>query len=149
MPSFEIETKLNVKPDTLSKDVLTMSGVNYELMPLVRMTAPLEWADKPLYDWPVESPVFTSTLMLFGFFPIDRHEFRFLVTGSKGFRECSSSLSNREWRHDRSIGSDGSSCIVRDTVMFEPKLKILGAIMLPIYKYIFWHRHKRLKAKYS
>lgn len=149
MPGFEISTRLNVSLVSLTNDLLTMKGVNYELMPLIKMTAPFDWVEKPLYDWPIASPVFTSTLMLFGFLPVDRHKFKLLSTGANGFSECSSSISNHEWRHTRFISEEGCSCIVKDTVSFEPKLTWSGRIMLPIYKRVFEHRHKRLKAKYG
>ena len=54
---------------------LTMSGVNAELRPLVRMTAPAPWATRPIFDWPEQKLLFTSWILLLGVLPIDRHAF--------------------------------------------------------------------------
>ena len=38
---------------------------------------------------------------------------------------------------------------VTDSVDFQPRLAVLGAILEPIYRRVFAHRHKRLQRKYG
>lgn len=126
-----------------------MKGVNDELMPLVKMTAPSGWTSKPLSQWPVGSKLFSSIILLFGFIPVDVHTFELEKVSANGFEERSRSLSNREWRHKRTITQLGVGCLVTDEVEFSPRVRLFGAIMAPVYRAIFAHRHKRLKARFG
>ncbi len=125
-----------------------MSGVNYELGPTLKMTTPKQWQEKPLHEWPTGETVFCSKILLFGFLPIDLHWIKFESVSGDGFRELSSSLINREWLHERKVSSLDSCTVVRDEVGYECKLKVLGNLLLPIYKRVFTHRHQRLVKKY-
>lgn len=79
---FEVSSNLEISSDEVS-ELLTMRGVNKELGPLIRMTAPSEWSDRPIYEWPVGRVLFSSWILLFGIIPIDRHKFFFqsIVSG--------------------------------------------------------------------
>lgn len=148
MPSFELEVSLPVDANALSEALLTMNGVNFELGPWLRMSAPAEWGTKPIYEWPTQAPIFTSRIFFLGFIPIDLHRFRFISVGTSGFEESSSALLNRVWAHQRSIQPYAEGSKVIDQVSYEPKSKLLGRILKPIYRATFAHRHKRLKSKY-
>jgi hypothetical protein len=151
MPKFEIETPLAVSPEQLSTDLLSMAGVNDELSPLLKMTAPQQWIEKPIFQWPVNIPLFSSTILLFGFIPIDVHRFKFTSVNTMGFKESSSTLFNSLWQHERSILSDGDGdgATIKDVVYYRSKLAVLGGLFKPVYRWIFIHRHKRIKFKYS
>ena len=151
MPKFEIETPLAVSPEQLSADLLNMAGVNNELYPLLKMTAPRQWIEKPIFQWPVNSTLFSSAILLFGFIPMDVHRFKFTSVNTMGFKESSSTLINSLWLHERSILSngDGDGATIKDVVYYKSKLAVLGRLFKPVYKWIFIHRHKRLKLKYS
>ena len=149
MPKFEMETSLAVSPDQLASDLLLMSGVNYELSPLLKMSVPQTWAAKPISDWPVNNNIFSSTILLFGFIPIDLHRFKFLSVHGMGFKESSKTLLNSLWSHQRTISSNGSGAKVTDVVYYKSKLGFLGYLFKPLYQSIFAHRHKRLKSKYA
>lgn len=144
-----METSLPVNPDQLASDLLLMSGVNYELSPLLKMSAPQKWATKPISKWPVNSYIFSSTILLFGLIPIDLHRFKLLSVNGMGFKESSKTLFNSQWSHQRTISSNGSGAKVRDVVYYNSKLGFLGCLFKPLYKSIFAHRHKRLKSKYA
>lgn len=149
MPKFEMETSLPVSPDKLSADLLFMSGVNYELSPILKMSAPQKWEVEPISKWPVNSDIFSSTILLFGFLPIDLHRFNFLSVNGMGFKEASSSLLNKLWSHERTISTSGSGSKIKDVVHYKSKLGFLGNLFKPVYQAIFAHRHKRLKLKYD
>lgn len=79
MPSFEIETQLAVSSNKLARDTLNMTGVNYELWPLLKMSAPDIWQSKPITEWPTNKNLFSSNILLLGCIPIDRHYFNSLI----------------------------------------------------------------------
>ena len=149
MPKFEMEVFLPVSPDQLSSDLFLMSGVNYELSPIVKMSAPEEWASKSIAHWPVNEYVFSSIIFLFGFIPIDLHRFKLLSVNSNGFKESSKTLFNSVWSHERNILKSDSGATVRDVVYYKSKIGFLGSLLKPIYHSIFVHRHNRLKLKYA
>lgn len=126
-----------------------MAGVNYELLPIVRMTAPATWANRAIDDWPTGEHLFTSTLLLFSLIPIDLHRFTLLEVHDTGFRETSSSLVNAQWNHSRTLEVQETGVLVRDVVEYVPRLRFLGGLMLPIYRFVFRHRHRRLKKQYG
>lgn len=149
MPVFEMEVTLPVNPDQLAADLLVMSGVNYELSPILRMSAPVEWAGKLISEWPVNTDLFSSRILLFGVVPIDLHRFKFLSVDGMGFKESSQTLINSLWSHERRISSNGSGAKVRDVVYYKSKSGFLGCLFKPVYRSVFAHRHKRLKLKYA
>ncbi len=146
---FEVSSNLELSSEDVS-GLLTMDGVNRELGPFVRMTAPPEWSNKAIFEWPTGKVLFSSWILLFGIFPIDRHKF-FLqeVDRQRGFAEKSSSLTNKLWHHRREIDQTGASCRVADSVEFQCRLPVLAYILAPIYRFIFKHRHKVLRSFYG
>ncbi len=129
---------------------LTLRGVNSELWPWVRMTAPEAWAARPLSEWPEKTPLFASWLLLFGVLPIDRHAFYLAaVLPGEGFVETSSSFINAQWNHTRTIATIAGGCRVTDAVHYESRLAVLGYLLQPVYQFVFWWRHRRLRARFG
>jgi hypothetical protein len=149
VPGFKIESKLKGDWEEISTHLLSMDGVNDELSPLVKMTAPSKWSKRRLTDWPLDAELFVSTILLFGLIPVDLHRFKLIDVSDYGFREVSSSLTNKVWHHRRTIAAQGAYCLVRDEVAFVPRVASLAAVMKRVYKMVFGHRHKRLEAKYG
>ena len=149
MPQFEMETSLALSPDQLASELLLMSGVNDELAPFLKMSAPQPWALTPISEWPMNKELFTSRVLLLGLLPIDLHRFKFVSLDRSGFKESSRTLLNAQWCHQRIISAKGSGSSVRDIVYYEGKLAIVGRLLKPLYHAIFVHRHKRLAAKYA
>jgi len=141
---FELSSTLDCSKETIQR-TLTMEGVNAELGPLVRMTAPPAWQNVPIPEWPEKEPLFKSWILLFGLVPIDRHSFYFDSVDAGGFSEASSSWMNRLWRHTRQIDSVESGVRVKDAVEFELRLPFLGRLLLPIYKAVLQRRHRYLR----
>jgi hypothetical protein len=129
---------------------LTLGGVNAELWPWVRMTAPATWAQLPLAQWPAQQVLFKSWILLLGVLPIDRHAF-FLqsVTPGRGFVETSSSTVNAQWNHTRTLAPIAGGCRVTDTLEYQSRIAALGYLLYPAYRLVFWWRHRRLRARFG
>jgi len=129
---------------------LTLAGVNAELRPLVRMTAPAHWARVPLHEWPEQQVLFRSWILLLGVLPVDRHAFflRRVVPG-RGFEETSTSTMNAAWNHARDIVAIEGGCRVTDTVEFRNRIPVLGYLLKPVYQLVFWNRHRILRSRYG
>jgi len=126
------------------------ADVNAELAPWVRMTAPGAWKSRPLAEWPAGRQLFRSWVLLFGFLPVDLHFFCLeRIDPESGFDERSSSVTNRFWRHSRSVVACEGGCIVSDRVEYASRLPLLGVILLPVYRAIFGSRHRFLRRKYG
>ena len=146
---FQVSSNLQLNPDDVD-GLLTMRGVNRELHPFIRMTAPSDWSGKAIFEWPTGKVLFASWILLFGFFPIDRHRFFFQhIDRQRGFSEESSSLTNKLWRHQRDIDSNGASCRITDTVEFQCRLPFLVYVLGPVYHLVFKHRHRVLRSCYG
>jgi hypothetical protein len=146
---FEVSSNLKISPEDVD-GLLTMKGVNRELSPLIRMTAPSEWSSKPIVEWPTGKVLFSSWILLFGILPIDRHTFFFnFIDRQRGFAESSSSVTNKVWHHRREINRDGASCRVTDTVEFQCRLPLFAYVLGPVYRLLFTHRHRVLRSYYS
>lgn len=151
MKTFTVKmtSDLPVAPAALWQQVSTLDGVNAELMPLVRMTAPDEMRRMPFTQVPVKQHVFTSRLMLFGLLPVDLHRLCLDEVWEGGFRENSSSLMHRAWRHERIVTANGSGSTITDTLNFEPRLPLVGYVLLPVVRFVFQHRHRRLRKRFG
>lgn len=146
---FKVSSNLKISPEDV-RGLLAMKGVNKELSPLIRMTAPSEWASRPIFEWPTGKVLFSSWVLLFGIFPIDRHTFFFQsIDRQRGFAEASSSLINKLWHHRRDIARNGGSCRVTDTIEFQCRLPVLAYVLAPVYRFIFKHRHQVLRSYYG
>ena len=149
MPTFSAQSELAIDPDLVLAN-LTIQSVNSELWPLVRMTAPSTWDNIPLANWPVRARLFNSWILLIGIFPVDLHFFYLdQVDPDRGFSESSTSLVNRRWDHTREVIPSAAGCWVRDTIRYENRLPVLGYLLLPFYRLVFWNRHRRLKRHFG
>ena len=128
--------------------VSTVSGVNREVSPFVRMTDPTHGARFDTEAWRAGAPVLWQ--LLFGCIPIDRHRVELVALPDKsGFRETSSSWLHRVWRHERKLIDDAGGCIVRDEVEIEPRIGVLGPIVDWSVRQTFRRRHQHLKRQFG
>jgi hypothetical protein len=128
----------------------TMRGVNAELAPWLRMTAPPEASDMRIEDAPVGRPMFPSWVLLGGVLPIDRHYFMLAqVERGHGFVEDSTSWSQRRWEHRRHLEPRGDGCTLTDRLTFTPRLRLFGATLERVIGTIFRHRHRLLRERFQ
>ena len=131
--------------------VATMPGVNAELFPWLRMTAPPEASNMRIDDAPVGRPMFASWLLLRGIVPIDRHYFMLAaVERGQGFVEESTSWSQRRWEHRRHLEPRGErACSVTDRLTFTPRLSVTAALLERVVAAVFRHRHRMLRERFG
>ena len=149
MVKFTKSVKLNVDRDQFIVNQLNFIGVNYELNPIVYMTAPNEWKNRLLTEAPVNKKLFSSVILLFHFIPVDIHNIYFRQVLENGFKESSNSIMMKEWKHNREVKKFKQGCILTDQISFSTRLPFLDVIIKPIYLYVFRHRHKRLYNKFG
>lgn len=149
MIALRFESTLNTDAATVWQQVSRMSGVNRELMPLLRMTAPPAYADLSLEQAPLGEVLFQSWLLLFGLLPFDRHALRLerLLPGV-GFDEDSTSLLQRVWRHRRRVQATAGGCRVVDELEVLPRLAP-AFIVRALVRTVFMHRHRRLRRMFG
>jgi hypothetical protein len=61
------------------------------------------------------------------------------------FQEASVSLIARSWRHFRSVEPSGAGCVLTDRLEIEPRIRLMGPLLKPVYRLIFWNRHRKLR----
>lgn len=149
--SIETCSVLESSADTVWHHATEMSGVNYELMPLVRMTTPASAPDTSIENVPLKEVAFHSWLLAFGFLPFDRHALTLVEIDreDRRFLESSSSWMQRLWKHERIVETNEAGCVVTDRVTFEPRLSFVSPLVKPIVSAIFLHRHMRLRRKFG
>jgi ligand-binding SRPBCC domain-containing protein len=129
----------------------TMKGVNAELAPWLRMTAPVEASNMQIEDAPVGHPMFASWVLLRGILPIDRHSLMLAqVEPGRRFVEDSTSWTQRRWEHRRQLEPRGErACTLTDRLTFTPRLSLSGPILERVIGAVFRHRHRRLRERFG
>lgn len=156
---FEFTSHLESSAATVWSCASTMSGVNDELRPLMRMTTPRTLGgtrDNIRLDAPIE---FASWLLALRLLPFDRHRLRIErvianddgARSEHGFDERSSSLLQREWVHHRRITPEPlrSGCTVSDHLEITPRLRLTRPIVSLLVRRLFEHRHRRLRTRHG
>lgn len=141
-------SRLAASADEVWAAVHTLEGVNEELSPWVRMTAPAGAQQMPLEQAPLGRPAFTSTLLALGVVPFDRHELTLVEAGQRHFLERSRSLLQRRWEHERWVSEVPGGAMVRDRLHIEPRLAP-DALVRPVIEAIFRNRHARLRRRFG
>jgi ligand-binding SRPBCC domain-containing protein len=145
--AFEVSSVVPATPEAVWARVSTMEGVNHELRPLARMTYPKRAAGMRLDPAvvPLGERLFRSWVLLFGFLPVDYDDLTLVrIEPGRGFLESSRMLSQRRWTHERRLEPVAGGCRVTDRIAFEPRLALLGRAFLPVFRFFFRHRHRRL-----
>jgi ligand-binding SRPBCC domain-containing protein len=149
---FEISTKVSAERARLWNHMTNMESINFELMPLIKMTYPSERSHISGANLvPVDETLFMSVILLFGLLPIDLHWLKLdKIVDGYSFAENSTTLLHLFWRHTRTLEvvndeTTTTKMIVKDEVEFCPRVGFLGFVILPIVKYVFQHRHLQLR----
>lgn len=143
---FRVTSELPLPADQVWERVATLEGVNAELMPWVRMTVPKHVRGLRLSDAPIGMPLFRSWILVAGCLPVDRHRFVLKEVRDGYFLETSSSWLHVLWHHERALDPVAGGCRLTDHVGFRPRVIVLGRLVLPVVRWIFAHRHRRLES---
>jgi ligand-binding SRPBCC domain-containing protein len=150
MRVVEQESTLAAPADVVWGHVSTFDGVNDELRPIMRMTAPAHIRGLEPQDVVLGERLFRSWVLLFGVLPIDYDDLTLVaIEPGRGFQERSKMLSMRVWEHDRTLEPNGAGCVVRDRLGFEPRMPGMGPLLERIVRGLFRHRHRRLRRRFG
>ncbi|MFC4252425.1 hypothetical protein [Sinimarinibacterium flocculans] len=150
MIDLRVESRLAAAPDALWQHATSMAGVNFELMPLVRMTHPSDRARLPDAGELPDGVLFRSWLLAFGVLPFDRHALCLRRVGpGMRFDEDSTSWLQRRWIHHRRVEPVAGGARVIDELRIEPRLRIAAPLVRVLVAQLFDHRHRRLRQRFG
>jgi len=145
--TLERSTPLRASAADVWRHATSIDGINRELAPWLRMTAPAAAHGLALDDAgaTLGTPLFTSVVLLGGVLPIERMKVTLteLEPGHR-FVERSPMLAVRAWRHERIIAPHTAGCLVTDRVSFTPPLALLALPLRIAIGAFFAHRHRQL-----
>ena len=147
---FQVSSIVPASPAEVWARVSTVEGINFELMPLARMTCPRRFAAIDPAVVPLGQRLFRSWILLFGLLPVDYDDLTLLrVEAGRGFLESSRMLSQRRWVHERTLEAVPGGCRVTDRIGFEPRLPAAARVFGRVFRLFFAHRHRRLGAFFA
>lgn len=130
--------------------VSTMSGVNDELGPWIRMTHPSDRSSLSTLGSVDGRVLVRSWVLVLGVLPIDRYALALeRVDNGHGFVEESSSWLQRRWHHQRVLVDEPGGCRVTDRLVVEPRLALTRPLVAAIVRLLFRHRHRRLGRRFG
>jgi ligand-binding SRPBCC domain-containing protein len=141
---------LHAPRDEVWAVISTFAGINDEFRPLFRMTAPRRVRRDGLAAVEVGRRVCRSWVLLFGVLPVDYDDITLArLDPPNGFLERSAMLSQRVWEHERTLEAAGEHCRLSDRVHYEPRLPVPDALLRALYRFVFRHRHRRLRRRFG
>jgi hypothetical protein len=148
---ISVSSRLEAGADRVWARVITPAGINDELRPWLRMTVPrgVERLDPSSVE--LGRPIGRSWVLLFGLLPFDYDEITLVrLEEGRGFLERSRMLSQRVWEHERTLEptADGG-CLITDRARWEPRIPLPGALLRPLFRAVFRHRHRRLRRRFG
>ena len=144
------ESEVPAPPESVWARVASLDGINDELGPWLRMTAPAGAVLAPEHV-PLGRTWFRSWILLFGLFPFDYDDLCVeRLDPGRGFLERSTMLSARVWEHERTLEAveDGGTRVT-DRVRFEPRVRGVARLQRTIVAAIVRHRHRRLRRYFA
>lgn len=145
MRKLEYSSALAVSATTLWAHAVSPAGVNRELAPWLRMTFPSGVED--ITDVvPPGGRVHRCWLLLAGVLPVEYDDLAFeAVQPGAFFQESSSMLSQRSWRHRRSLEPIEGGTRITDSLVFESRMPLLEGLAQRLVQSTFSWRHRRLR----
>jgi ligand-binding SRPBCC domain-containing protein len=132
--------------------VVTPEGINDELRPWMTISMPRGAESLTVDNVPIGTPIGRAWLRLFGVLPFDYDRLTIAeLQPGRGFREESTMLSMRLWRHEREVTPDGEKAVVRDHITFELRapLRPAAPVVAAGLRALFGHRHRRLQRHFA
>jgi ligand-binding SRPBCC domain-containing protein len=131
---------LRVPPQQAWSWATSIAGISAELRPWMKMTVPKGVANIVDLDVRLGQPLCRSWILLFGVLPIDRSALTLIeLDNGRRFLEQSPMVSMRLWRHERTIESQGSGCVLTDRLEFQPR--VAAGVVRWFIATLFAHRH--------
>ncbi|MGH3675410.1 MAG: hypothetical protein ACRDU5_06655 [Mycobacterium sp.] len=153
MAIVERESIVDAPAERVWERVVTPEGINDELRPWMTMSMPRGAKSLTVDTVPVGTPIGRAWIRLFGVLPIDYDRLSIAeLDPGRSFREESTMMSMRQWRHERSVTPDGDAkSIVRDRITFQLRapLRLAAPLFAAGLRALFGHRHRRLQQYFS
>jgi hypothetical protein len=148
---FELSSELQAPADEVWTAATDVAGINDELWPLMRMTAPKGWRTLSPDQVEPGQRLFRSWLLLLGVIPVDYDDLTIAELGpGHRFQERSRMASASLWEHERLVEPTGSgSCRVTDRVAFLARTALHDAVLRRLVPRLFAHRHHRLRRRFG
>src|SRR6266566_7365602 len=141
---------LHAPREDVWRRVSTAQGINDELWPLFRMTAPRSLREEGLAQVQLGRRICRSWVLLFGVLPVDYDDITLVrLEPPAGFLERSRMLSQRMWEHERTLEDAAEGCILTDRVTYVPRLRVPDRVLRAVYAFVFGHRHRRLRRRFG
>jgi ligand-binding SRPBCC domain-containing protein len=143
-------SRLDANSATVWSRITTAEGVNDELRPFLRMTAPSVLREHGLSQAVLGERLCRSWVLLFGALPVDYDDITLeRIDPPHSFLERSAMLSQRLWEHERTLEDTPNGCLLTDRIRYEPRMPIPDVLLRTLYARIFAHRHRRLRARFG
>ncbi len=146
--SLRFESRLGASREQVWEWITSVDGIQAEMRPLLRMTAPEGL--RSLNDIRIVSgePMFRSRIFLLGFIPFGHSDMTLVeLDPGRGFVEQSPMRSMEKWRHERRIEQapdDLRAVVLVDQLTFRPRFA--RRLVEWFIRRVFEHRHKVLRA---
>jgi len=145
---LECASVLHAAPEDVWERVGTVDGVNLELAPWLRMTAPRD--ARRLEDLPLGERAYRSWVLLLGLVPVDLDDLTLVrVDPLHGFLERSATLWARPWEHERTLVRHPEGTVLSDRVEARPRPRVPARMHDAAVRAAFAHRHRRLRAAFG
>lgn len=146
--SLRFESKLRADRQEVWRWITSIEGIQAEMRPYLRMTAPEGVRSLNDLDISPGIPMFRSRVFLFGFIPFGHSDMTLVeIEQGHGFVEQSPMGSMEKWRHERWIKpapGDARCVLLVDELTFRPRFaqRLVGWFI----RRLFEQRHKVLRA---
>jgi ligand-binding SRPBCC domain-containing protein len=150
MQGFQIQSELATPADTVWASITSPAGINYELMPLMRMTMPEGLGGATLDDVPLRNLLGRSWILLGGLIPVEYDDLTITERGpGHRFFEQSRMLTQKQWWHERFVEPLPGGCRVVDRLHWQGRVAPFGRLYAAIVPRLFRHRHQRLRTRFG
>jgi len=145
MSDVEVATVVAADAAAVWDRIASVAGVNHELGPWLRMTAPAGIDQIDLSRVPLGERWFRSRVLLLGVLPVDYDDLTIVeLEPGRRFLERSQMFTMRVWQHERLVAPEGSGTRVTDRLTFTPRRAVPKALAVRVVRLLFRHRHRRL-----
>jgi ligand-binding SRPBCC domain-containing protein len=147
---FEVSSLVAASPDRVWERIITPAGINHELRPWMRMTLPRGVERIDLDSVELGVPIGRSWVLLLGVLPFEYDDVTLIeLEPGRRFLERSPMLSQRTWQHERIVEPSAGGSRVTDRIRMEPRLGLPARPLVPVFRAVFRHRHRRLAAWFA
>jgi ligand-binding SRPBCC domain-containing protein len=149
--SFSVSSRLAAPVAEVWQHATTVSGINEELRPVLRMTAPADVRGLDPTTITLGKRICRSWLLLGGILPVEYDDLVVVeLEAGRRFLERSTMLTQRVWQHERVLEPDGpAACVLTDRLIFQPRTRWLLPVVSRIVRSLFRHRHRRLRRRFG